>query len=92
VKPPKNKTGGPRPPVFQSSALQARYACGVRCRTGCCIMTAAMLRHTAAAAANVKSEIHMARFPRSVSVRLMVLDCGVNAGRGLPVPGTLTIF
>jgi hypothetical protein len=49
-------------------------------------MTAAMLRHTAAAAANVKSEIHMARFPRSVSVRLMVLDCGVNAGRGLPFP------
>jgi hypothetical protein len=55
-------------------------------------MTAAILRQTAAAAANVKSEIHMARFPRSVSVRLMVLDCGVNAGRRLPVPGTFNYF
>jgi hypothetical protein len=55
-------------------------------------MTAAMLRQTAVAAANVKSETHMARFPRSVSVRLMVLDCGVNAGRAPSVPGTFNYF
>jgi hypothetical protein len=45
-------------------------------------MTAAMLRQTAAAAANVKSEIHMARFPRSVSLRLIVWERAVNAGLG----------
>jgi len=37
-----------------------RYPRRVRCRAGC-IMIAATLRQTAAAATNVKSDIHMAR-------------------------------
>ncbi len=62
--PGKTKADGPGPPA-KVRAMSLRYPWTVGCRTGC-ISTAATLRQTAAAVANVKSAIHMAGFPRSV--------------------------
>ena len=49
-------------------------------RSGDCIIIAATLRHTAAAAAKVKSEIHMATDSLFLlSLRLILLERAVNA-------------
>jgi hypothetical protein len=49
-------------------------------RSGDCIMIAATLRHTAAAAANVNSEIHIATDSLFLlSLRLILLERAVNA-------------
>ena len=62
-------------------------------RSGDCIMIAATLRHTAAAAAKVKSEIHMATDSLFLlSLRLILLERAVNADALRSVPGTLGNF
>jgi hypothetical protein len=49
-------------------------------RSGDCIMIAATLRHTAAAVANVNSEIHIATDSLFLlSLRLILLERAVNA-------------
>src|SRR6266511_2683695 len=49
-------------------------------RSGDCMMIAATLKHTAAAAAKVKSEIHMATDSLVLlSLRLILLERAVNA-------------
>jgi len=49
-------------------------------RSGDCMMIAATLKHTAAAAAKVKSEIHMATDSLFLlSLRLILLERAVNA-------------
>jgi hypothetical protein len=56
-----------------------------------CITTAATLRATAAAEANVNSDIHMARSLLLVLPQSLV-ERAVNAGLFIPVPGTSSNF
>jgi hypothetical protein len=62
-------------------------------RSGDCIMIAATLRHTAAAAAKVKSEIHMITDSLFLlSLRLILLERTVNAGPRDPFRELAKIF
>jgi hypothetical protein len=82
-----NKCGRPGAArCLKSEPCRCDYPWMVGCRAGC-ISTAATLRQTAAAVANVKSAIHMARFPRSARLRLRPGSAQSTSNPAIPFLG-----